>query len=198
MPRKTGEDQLLLLTLHMLRQRKIRIPLQCLGGQIRTACSRARARTAAPPRGSWLCIADQRAEVGRHRDVHFRSRWLSVSPQMCRRCSDGSAPRRDSTWSLQPVTRQYGKHPQAVTYHTKGVWCGCDTEPTTKIMLPSAASPSKRKSTVSMRGSQATKYFFAAGNKSYQKKKKRQNDETERRWAKVLHVFIWKGHKHTF
>ena len=62
-------------------------------------------------------------EVRHHRDVHSRRRWLSISPQSCRQCSDGSAtPRRDSTWSLQSVTRQYGKHPQAVTHHTERMW----------------------------------------------------------------------------
>ena len=120
MPCKTGEDQLLLLTLHMLRQRKYesRFSAWVARYALRLVVHAQGQR----PRGSWLCIPDQRAEVGRHRDVHFPNQWLSVSPQMCRRCSDGSAPRRDSTWSLQPVTRQYGKHPQAVTYHTKGVW----------------------------------------------------------------------------
>ena len=51
--------------------------------------------------------------------------------------------------------------------------CGCNAEPTTlQIMLPVAASPSKRKGTVSMSGSEAAEHFFA----------ERNNEHTQKMW----------------
>ena len=101
MTRKTGEDQLLVQAVPMLQQRKTRKPgPQCLGGPIRTACSRARARAAA--RRGWLCTANQHAKVRRRRDINSRRRWLLLAPQIGRQCADGSAaPGYDATNSLQ-------------------------------------------------------------------------------------------------
>ena len=63
--------------------------------------------------------------------------------------------------------------------------CGCNAEPTTlQIMLPVAASPSKRKGTVSVRGSEAAEHFLAATNNKHtnnvEPKKNRQSPETEK------------------
>ena len=48
--------------------------------------------------------------------------------------------------------------------------CGCNAETSTpQIMLPSAASPSKRKGTVCVRGSEAAESFFVARNNEHKK-----------------------------
>ena len=100
MPRKTGEEQVLLLAVPMLRERSPESSSD-VGGPIRTACSRKCARQ--QPGECWLCEADPRAEVRRRTEVTSRRRWLSASRRRCvLQCSDGGAtPGCDATWSLQ-------------------------------------------------------------------------------------------------
>ena len=144
MPRKTGEDQLLLLTLQMLRQLNYESRYRAW-----VAWRAVEDAQGQQPRGSWLCKADQRAEVRRHRVVHSRRRYLSVSRRKFVANAPMAAPHQDaiphgrfsSSQDNTASKRCYSPHQKE---------CGCDAEPTTTIMLQSEAITSKRKSTVSM------------------------------------------------
>ena len=83
MPRKNGEEQVLLLAVPLLRKRNPESS-SYVGGPIRTACSRIRARAAA---GSVKLINVLKLDV-----VTSRRRWLSVSRRICvLQSSDGGA-----------------------------------------------------------------------------------------------------------
>ena len=195
MPRKTGEDQLLLLTAPMLRQRQKRIQFRSTWVDRYALCALVYAQGQQPGE-CWLCEADERAEVRRRTEVTSRHRWLSVLRRECvLQSSDGSAtPRCDATYSFQ-ARRQTRRRATANcdSPHQRGV--GGDTEPTIlQIMLPSAASPPKRKSAVSMRSSKAPEHFFVAGDQLHIWNESMwatlQEDESVRRPAQVLHAFF--------
>ena len=143
-PRKTGEEQLLLLTVPTLRQRTKTNPVpQYLAGPIRTACSRKRATSSPDNAGSVKLIYVLKLDVAQmspHVVNNSQSRAANVSSN-----APMAAPRQDAMPHVRfrLVARQDSEQPQTATHHT--IKCGCDTEPTIlQIMLPAAASPSKR------------------------------------------------------
>ena len=98
-----------------------------------------------------------------------------------------AAPHQDAMPHIRfrLVARRDGEQPQTV-----------DTEPTIlQILLPSAPSPPKRKSAVSMRGSETAEYFCVAGNQLHKKNESVwatvQEDDSVRRLAQLLHAFFF-------
>ena len=107
-------------------------------------------------------------------------RWQRHTRIRCHIFASGSSP--DKTASNRKLRLTTPKE------------CGCDTELTIlQITLPSAASPPKRKSAVSMRSNEAAEHFFVARNQLHKKKEGMwatlQEDESGRRPAQALHVF---------
>ena len=127
-PRKTGEEQVLLLTVPTLRQRKKRIQF-CSTWVDRYALRALEYAQGQQPRECWLCEADQPAEVRRRTDVTSRRRWLSVSR----------------------------RKPETATHHTKGVWMRHRIDHTANIVAI-CSKPSRTEERSLLRGSEAAEY----------------------------------------
>ena len=188
MPRKTGEDQLLLLTVPWLQQRKHESN-SAVPGWPDTHCSRARAKEAARE-------ADQRVKL----DVaEMSTPVVDGSPSRAANFvanAPMAAPRQDA----MPQTRfrlierlhdEWAER-QFVTQHTERVRMQHETDHTANNVA-TCRIPSKRWSSVFMRGSEKAKCFFEAGNKLLSEEVSMwanvQKDERAQRTAQVLHFF---------